>query len=77
MIDLIQTFFTELLGVSLHSSIYEILAFTLVASLFVAFVSLFSQKQQKMWQFAVYVCIGVMAILAISTSTGFSLNFGG
>ena len=77
MIELIKAFFDELLGFSLDPSIYQILAFTLVSTLFTGFFSIFMPKYSRLWTFALYVCIGVIALLAISSSTVFNLNFGG
>lgn len=77
MRDLITQFFNTLLGGSLPTSVCTILAFALVSSLFGAFFGIFNLKTEKVWKFATYVSIGIMAIMAIAETAGFSLVFGG
>ena len=77
MFNLIHQFFNTLLGITLPEAVTTILAFALVSTLFTAFFSFFGVKHEKVWRFATYVCIGVIALLAISDSTALSLVFGG
>ena len=77
MLNLISQFFNTLLGVALPESVSLILSFALVSTLFGAIFSIFGLKNEKVWKFATYVSIGIMAIMAIAETTGFSLVFGG
>lgn len=77
MLNLITQFFNTLLGVTLPESVSLILSFALVSTLFGAFFSLFGLKNEKVWKFATYVSIGIIAIMAIADVTNFNLIFGG
>ena len=77
MLNLISQFFNTLLGVALPESVVLILSFALVSTLFGAFFSILGLKNDKVWKFATYVSIGIMAIMAIADVANFNLAFGG
>lgn len=77
MLNLITEFFNTLLGGTLPTSVCTILAFALVSCLFGAFFTLFGVKTERVWKFATYVSIGIMAITAVAEVTNLSLVFGG
>ena len=77
MFNLIHKFFNTLIGVALPESVVTILAFALVSTLFTAIFSIFGVKYERVWRFATYVSIGVLALLALSGVNVLSLTFGG
>ena len=77
MFNLIHEFFNTLIGVPLPESVVTILAFALASTLFTAMFSIFGVKYERVWRFATYISIGVIALLAIADSTALSLVFGG
>ena len=77
MINVITEFFNTILGVTLPTEVCTILAFSLVSCLCGGFFSIFGLKTERVWKFATYVCIVIMAIMAIANVTNLSLAFGG
>lgn len=77
MIELIRQFFDTLLGFNLPDSVYQILGFALVSRLFSLFFLMVGAKDNKLWRFSTYVCIGVLALIAISDTVDLALTFGG
>ena len=77
MYNLVFEFFNTLLGITLPESVTTILSFALVSTLFTTFFSIFGVKHEKIWRFATYISIGVIALLSVADSSVFSLAFGG
>ena len=77
MIDVIKEFFGTLLGGALPDSVSTILGFALCSMLFESFFMILGLKHKKVWRFAIYICIVVIAVLAIADSTNLALTIGG
>lgn len=77
MLQLITNFFNTLVGYTLPDSVCLILAFALVSSLFGAFFKLFGVNNERVWKFATYVSIGIIALFAIADVTNLSFALGG
>lgn len=77
MIQLINQFFNTLLGADLPESVCTIMGFALVSSLLQIFFGILHICDNKVWKTAIYICMGILALLAISDTAGFVINFGG
>ena len=74
MVEVISEFFDSLLGISLPSEVYNLLAFSLVSVLLGKFFTLIG-VDSKIYSFTVKCCIIVLALLALPTIS-FNLGVG-
>ena len=77
MVLLISEFFNTLLGCNIPDSVCTIMGFGLVSILFQLFFGILGIKDNKVWKTAIYISMGILAILAICDVANFSVTFGG
>lgn len=77
MVELIKQFFNTLLGAELPNSVCTIMGFALTSSLLQLFFGILGMTNNRVWKTAIYISMGILAIVAISDVTSFALTFGG
>ena len=77
MFELVRQFFDTLIGYSLPAGVYEIMSFALISTIFSSIFTFFDNRTRKMFDFAARICIVVLAVLVVASSTNLSIILGG